>query len=80
MPVPEVSMHKVNEIFRLHFESQLSQRKIAGALNLSFGVVNKYIKQATMSGLSWPLAEPMSDQKLRELLKSAIPKSIDELC
>ena len=74
MPAAEVSMYKVNEIFRLHFELRLSQRKIASVLDISFGVVNKYIKQATTSGLVWPPSEVMDEQTLRAFLKNSSKK------
>ena len=44
MSAKGVSMHKVREILRLHFESQFSQRQIASSLHLSPGVINKYLK------------------------------------
>ena len=42
MPAQGVSMHKIKELLRLHFEAKLSQHQIAASLRLSVGVVNKY--------------------------------------
>jgi transposase len=68
MPVKEVSMHKIREIFRLHFEAGLSQRQIAASVRLSPGVINKYLKSIKETGISWPLPGDLDEQKLRRLL------------
>jgi transposase len=73
MPTPEVSMRKIKTLLRLHFESKLSQHRIASSVQLSVGVVNKYIKRAIAAGLCWPLpAEYEDDDKLRICLKPAV--------
>ncbi len=59
-------MRKVREILRLH-ASQLSQHQISRSLNISSGVVNKYIKLAEKAGVVWPLPES-GDKELRDLL------------
>jgi len=38
-----VSMRKIKELLRLHFDMKMSQRQIANSLSISLGVVNKYI-------------------------------------
>lgn len=71
MPTPGVSMRKIKTMLRLHFESKLSQHQIASSIQVSVGVVNKYIKRATAAGLNWPLpSEYEADEKLKILLKS----------
>jgi transposase len=65
MSAKGVSMHKVREILRLHFESQFSQRQIATSLHLSPGVINKYLKLAKDNGLAWPLPEDWDEQTLK---------------
>ena len=62
MPTKEVSMKKIKTILRLYFESKLSQDQIATSLELSKGVVNKYIKKASAAGLSWPLPEECQEE------------------
>jgi len=72
MPTPGVSMRKIKTIIRLHFEAKLSQHQIASSLQLSVGVVNKYIKRAISVGLTWPLpAEYEDEEKLQARLKPA---------
>lgn len=69
MPAKGVSMHKIKDILRLHFEAQLSQHQIAASLQLSSGVVNKYLALARAAHIQWPLPEEMDEVKLRALLR-----------
>ncbi|HHI9922136.1 TPA: IS21 family transposase [Legionella pneumophila] len=69
MPAQGISMHKIREILRLHFDSQLSQHQIAASLKISSGVVNKYIGLAKAASLDWPLDSSLDDKALRALLK-----------
>ena len=66
MPTQGVSMRKIKAILRLHFEAKLSQHQIAQSLNLSSGVVNKYLKRAATCGLSWPLPVAYEDEAALE--------------
>jgi len=54
MTTKGVSMRKLKELLRLHFDLKLSQRQIAKTLNLSTGAVNKYVKCAIAAGINWP--------------------------
>lgn len=69
MPAQGISMSKIREILRLHFDSKLSQHQIAASLKMSSGVVNKYIKLARAAALSWPIAPHLDDKALRALLR-----------
>ena len=60
-------MRKVRDILRLH-ASELSQHQISRSLNISSGVVNKYIKLAEEAGVRWPLPDSMGDKEVRDLL------------
>ena len=64
-------MHKIKTILRLHYESKLSQRQIARSVQLSLGVINKYLSRATSLGLSWPLPAEYQDEAI--LLKHLQP-------
>src|SRR5215475_7431994 len=66
MSAPPISMRKLKELLRLKYEAGLSQRQIAGALRLSLGVVNKYLKAAEAAGITWPLPEDLSEGQLRQ--------------
>jgi len=61
MPTKEVSMRKIRELLRLHFTAGLSQHQIATSLNLSVGVVNKYVRLALQAKLGWPLPVELED-------------------
>lgn len=63
-----LSMRKVKEILRLH-ANDLSQHQIARSLNISVGAVNKYLKLFIELGVSWPLPEGTTEEKLKALLK-----------
>jgi transposase len=69
MPAKGISMHKIKDILRLHFETKLSQHQIATSLRLSSGVVNKYLSLSKSAGIGWPLSEEMDEAKLRDILR-----------
>jgi transposase len=68
MPAQGISMNKIREILRLHFDSKLSQHQIASSLKISSGVVNKYVSLAKAASLSWPVDPQLDDKALRALL------------
>lgn len=71
-------MRKIQELLRLHFSAKLSQHKIAASLNLSVGVVNKYIKLAGQADLTWPLPDNLQDEAaLKEALTATRKKATD---
>lgn len=51
MAAKSISMRKFKEILRLRYDKELSQHQIARALNLSVGVVNKYLRAAEAAGI-----------------------------
>lgn len=69
MPAIGVSMQKIKEILRLHFNAKLSQHQIAASLQISSGVVNKYLSLARAAQVSWPLPAEVDEPKLRAILK-----------
>jgi Winged helix-turn-helix DNA-binding len=54
VPRERVSMRKLLELLRLHFDLKLSQRQIAGRTNLGQSTVNDYLARFSRAGLSWP--------------------------
>ena len=68
-----ITMRKISEILRLHFDAKLGIRKVARSLNLSVGVVQKYIARAKAHNISWPLPPNMSEADIEQLLKSTQP-------
>jgi transposase len=55
MPNKRLSMRKIRDVLRLHFEAQLSRRAIGRCLNLSQVTVGNYLSRFEHAGLSWPL-------------------------
>ena len=50
MPAPPISMRNIKDVLRLKFEAGLSHRQIARALNISLGVVSKYVNPSNRPG------------------------------
>lgn len=68
MPRKRLSMRKVSEVLRLFHMGGVSQNEIAGAVGLARSTVQKYIQRANDAGITWPLPESMSAEKLDALL------------
>ena len=66
-------MRFVREMLRLHHAARLSQRQIARALQLSQGVVSKYLAAARDQEVTWPLAPDLDDAALQARLFPALP-------
>jgi transposase len=60
-------MHLIKEVLRLT-AAGLSQRQIAGSLQLSNGVVAKYQAASQRAGLSWPLPAGLDEATLEKRL------------
>ena len=68
MAQERISMRKINEVLRLHFEAKVSQTKIASSVGISRHTVQQYLMRAIAAGLTWPIPESMSDQELEQKL------------
>jgi len=68
MPSKRLSMRKIYEILRLKYESGLSRRAIASALNIGYGTVVNYLSRAKTADISWPLPADMDERTLGRLL------------
>ncbi len=64
-------MRKIKEVLRLKLDARLSHEQIAAALDLSKGVVTKYVGLAAAAGLDWAAVQSLDDVTLeRRLLAS----------
>lgn len=62
-------MRKIKEVLRLKLDARLSHEQIAAALDLSKGVVTKYVGLAAAAGLDWAAVQSLDDVTLeRQLL------------
>ena len=66
-------MTQYREILRLR-SMTLSQMNIAASCGASKKTVNKVLKAAGEHGISWPLADTMTDAALEEMLFPKAPK------
>jgi transposase len=65
-----ISMKKLIEILRLHYDGNLSQRQIEKSINVSRKTINYYLILFDKSGLSWPLDKQyQNDDLLSQALK-----------
>jgi len=68
-------MRKIKDILRYRFETGLSLRGIAFALNIGYGTVADYLKRAEAAGLGWPLPPDLQERDLGRLLFPTQPRS-----
>ena len=61
-------MRKIKDVLRYRHSTDLSLEAIARALNISKGVVAKYLRLAADAGLGWPLPEGLDDSALEKRL------------
>ena len=65
-------MRKTKEILRLKFEADLGNRKIGRALGISASTVWEALMRAQAAGITWPLAEEMSEGELERRLYPSV--------
>jgi transposase len=68
MPATRIAMRNIRELLRLRYECALSFERIARALEVSKGVVAKYVQLAKAAGVSWPLPPEWDDVQLEQRL------------
>ena len=64
MPKKRLSMRKIEEVLRLKYEVGLSHREIGKSCAMSASTVSEYVTHAKAAGVSWPLAEGVSEEEL----------------
>ena len=65
-----ISMKKIRDIIRLKETSDLSERKIAKALNISRPVVSQYISDFRSCGLTYEQSKTIPDSQLLDMLQN----------
>ncbi|WP_321813893.1 MULTISPECIES: sigma factor-like helix-turn-helix DNA-binding protein [unclassified Paraburkholderia] len=68
MAYPTLTMRKIREVLRLHFDCGFKQREIARAVGASPTTVGQYVRRMQRAGLSWPQAATLSDDELETQL------------
>ena len=70
-----LSMRKIREVLRLHFECGCQHRQIALACDMSPSTVSGYLSRAEHAGLTWEQAKPLSDAEVEARLFSYVGRS-----
>ena len=63
-----ITMRKLKELLRLHFDAKLTNRAVARSLKISKSTVHSYLTRFAASGLSWPLDESIDETTLDQML------------
>ncbi len=69
MPADRLAMRQIKDILRLRHDAGLSLREIAHSLNLSVGVVSKYLQLAAAAGIGWPPPAELDEEALARKLQ-----------
>ena len=69
MPADRLAMRHIKDILRLRFDAGLSLRQIARSLDLSVGVISKYLQFAADAGIGWPPPADLDDAALERKLQ-----------
>lgn len=72
MPKQRMSLPMIKDVIRLKWHARLSHESIATTLNVSKGVVAKYVGLASAAGLDWETVQDWSEQRLSTAL---LPRS-----
>jgi DNA-binding transcriptional regulator LsrR (DeoR family) len=73
MAKERLSMRKIKEVFRLHFEHQQSARQIAKSCNIARSTIQEYLHRAQLAEITWPLSPEMDDATLENRLFPPAP-------
>ncbi len=68
MPNERLTMRKILEILRLHYDCKLTHRQIATSCSVSRATVGDYIHRAVAAGLGWPPPAGCDDSQLEKVL------------
>ena len=64
MATEKLTMRKIRDVLRLHYEQNLSNRKIGRSLKVSPGTVSNYLVRAKTANIDWPLSDEWTEDKL----------------
>lgn len=68
-------MRKIQEVLRLHFACDRSNREIAEVVGIGRATVSDYLRRAKETGIGWPLPEGMTEPTLEARLFPPLPPS-----
>lgn len=70
-----LSMRKIAEVLRLHFECDRTLREIGHSLGCSPTTVSETLRRAKLAGIGWPLPQELSEAALEARLYPPAPPS-----
>ena len=73
-------MRKIRDVLRLKLEARLSHEQTAAALDISKGVITKYLTLASAAGLDWLQIQALDDTALHNRLLGVHPSEPAALC
>jgi len=79
MPAERLTMRKIREVFRLKFDCELSNRKIAKSCHIARSTVAEYLFRFQQAAPGWPLPKDMDDIELEQLLYPPQPEAFASL-
>src|SRR5262249_33932006 len=79
MPADGLAMRQIKDILRLRHDAGLSFREIARCLNISVGVVSKYIQLAAAAGITWPPPDNLDEDALAQKLQPPPPANLSAI-
>ncbi len=71
MPAQRVGLRMIKDVIRLKWEARLSHDKIATALGISKGAVQKYLALASAARLDWDMVRDWDEPRLQQALLPA---------
>jgi len=78
MAARRLSMRKIKEVLRLHYEKGLSAREIALSLDIGRGTIKNYLARVQQAGWSWPLPPEIDETILEHRLFSPFHPVVQE--
>ena len=79
MPADGLAMRQIKDILRLRHDAGLSFREIAHCLNISVGVVSKYLQLAAVAGITWPPPDDLDEDALPQKLQPPPPANLSAI-
>lgn len=70
-----LSMRKIKDVLRLHFQLGLTVRQIGQSLNISHNTAIEYLRRSRAANIGWPLPPGLSDSDIESLLFPPLPPS-----
>ena len=69
-------MRQIREVLRLRHVSKCTHREISGAVGMSKSSVSEYISRAQVEGVSWEIAQGLSDAELESRMFSNVDRNL----